>query len=377
MTLWKLKRKPACLSIAVLMIALSANLHAQTILGTWQGMLPLQQPQRIVLKIAKTEDGSLRGTLTFIDRTATGNPVPKIVYTAPDLSFELGGISYRGKMSDDGKLISGTWTLGTPTGNQTFPATLALSTPETMWTGPAPLPPMAATADPAFEVATIKPSQPGGGGVIYSLQTRRFQGANLSATELIKIAYNVRGKQVDGGPSWKADEKFDVVADPDMAGQPSPEQVRAMVRKLLEERFGLKVHMSQREFSVFALTVETSPPKLTKSDPAGNTFMTLYTRQAADGQLSMQFANATMVDFVGLMMNFVQSHMIVDETGLKGRYDFAMTMPTSALHEGTGLEDDPDTVYAKAVQQLGMKFVPKKLPMPIIVIDHLDRPTAN
>ena len=162
-----------------------------------------------------------------------------------------------------------------------------------------------------------------------------------------------------------------------MPGQPSPEQIRNMVRKLLEERFGLKAHMSEREFSVFALTVEKSPPKLMKSDPEGGNFMRVYGKQGADGQLTMQFANTTMVDFVGLMMNFVQSHMIVDETGLKGRYDFGMTMPASAVHQGTGLEDDPDTVYAHAVQQLGMQFVLKKKPMPVVVVDHLDRPSAN
>ena len=368
------ERKWACLFVAGLMIALSVRLHAQTILGTWQGTVPIEQAQRVVLNIAKAEDGSLRGTLTFIDRGATGAPILTVNYTAPELSLEIANISYRGKLNADGKSIVGTWTRG----GQPFPLTLVLTTPETLWTyaGPAPLLPMASTTDPAFEVATIKPSKPESGGVMFTLRTRKFQAANVSAKELLKIAYNVRGRQVDGGPAWIEDTKFDVMAEPNSPGLPSEEQVRTMVRKLLEERFGLKAHLSQREFPVYALTVEKSPPKMTKSDPTAHGSMSIYTKQEVDGELPMQFAYTTMEDFAGLMMNFIQSHQIVDETGLKGQYDFMMTLPTSALGK-QGPEDDPDPAFVRAIQPLGLKFVVKKEPLKVVVVDHLDGPSAN
>ena len=336
------------------------------------------QAQRIVLKIAKTEDGSLRGTLTLVDRSAAGNPVLTLSYTAPDFSFELGGISYRGKMSEDGKSIAGTWTLGTPTCTQTFPATLALTTPDTVWTfsGPAPLPPMAATADPAFEVATIKPSNPEGGPVLFNLRVRKFQASNVSAAEMIKIAYNIRGRQVDGGPAWIQDKKFDVVAEPDTPGLPSEEQVRTMVRKLLEERFGLKTHLSEREFTVYAMTVDKSPAKLTKSDPTTKGSMSIYGKPTEDGEISMQFVYTTMMDFAALMMNYIQSHHIVDETGLQGQYDFKMTLPMTALNK-QGPEYDPNPAFVHAIQPLGLKFVLKKESLKMIVVDHLDAPSPN
>jgi uncharacterized protein (TIGR03435 family) len=354
------------------MIAFSTVLDAQTILGTWQGTAPLGSPQRIVVKITKTADGTLRGTITLIDRSAIANPVPTVNYTAPDLSLELGGISYRGKLSADGKSIDGTWTVGT----QISPVTLVLTTPDTVWAyaGPAPIP-MAATADPSFEVATIKPSPPGGGGVMFNLRVRKFQARNVSAKELIKIAYNVRGRQVIGGPTWIEDTKFDVEAEPDTSGVPSEEQTRTMVRKLVEERFGLKKHLEQREFQVFAMTVEKSSAKLMKSDSA-NDFMNIYSKQGADGDIALQFVNTTMVEFAGLMMNFIQSHQIVDETGLTGRYDFAVIVPANALR-AAGPEDDPDSAYTHAIQPLGLKFVLKKEPLKVIMVDHLDSPSPN
>ena len=371
----KVTGKRASVFTAGVMMALASALDAQAILGTWQGTAPLGGPQRIVVKITKTEEDSLRGTLTLVDRNATANPIPSVKYTAPDLTLELGNISYHGKLNADGKSIEGTWALGT----QTSPVTLDLTTPETVWTyaGPAPLPPMAATADPAFEVATIKPSPPAGGGVMFTLRARKFQAKNCSAKELIKIAYNVRGRQVIGGPGWIEDTKFDVEAEPDIPGVPSEEQTRTMVRKLVEERFGLKAHMEQREFQVYAMVVDKNSAKLVKSDATANDSMNVYSKQGADGDIALQFVNTSMVDFAGLMMNFIQTHQIVDETGLTGMYDFTISFPASALRPPQGPEDVPDPAFVQAIQPLGLKFVLKKQPLKVVLVDHLDSPSAN
>jgi uncharacterized protein (TIGR03435 family) len=83
-----------------------------------------------------------------------------------------------------------------------------------------------------------------------------------------------------------------------------------------------------------------------------------------------------MVEFAALMMNTIQSHQIVDETGLKGQYDFALKMPMTALR-AQGPDDVPDPAYEHAIQPLGLKFVLKKEPLKVIVVDHLDKPSAN
>src|ERR1700722_7720604 len=95
-----------------------------------------------------------------------------IAYRAPNLTAAVSDITFRGKLSADGKSIAGTWTQA----NQSFPVSFALATPETLWTysGASTMPTMSATTDPSFEVATIKPSAHDANWG-YSWQTRVFQ----------------------------------------------------------------------------------------------------------------------------------------------------------------------------------------------------------
>jgi hypothetical protein len=82
-------------------------LHGQTITGTWQGTLPSRESQRVVLKFPKPDNnGSLRGSLTFIDRGPSGIPLLSLTFSPPDLSVTVADISYRGKLSADGKSIT-------------------------------------------------------------------------------------------------------------------------------------------------------------------------------------------------------------------------------------------------------------------------------
>ena len=105
---------------------------------------------------------------------------------------------------------------------------------------------MAADADPSYEVATIKPATADEQHPIFNLRAHKFNATGTSAKELIKVAWNIRGRQVIGGPPWLEDKKFDIVAEPDTPGLPSEEQSRLMVRKLLTERFHLLAHTDQQ-----------------------------------------------------------------------------------------------------------------------------------
>jgi Protein of unknown function (DUF3738) len=210
--------RPALLCLASLAVALGNSLYAQTITGMWQGTVPTPEKQRIVLKIANADNGQLHGILYRIDMSAEGIILSAVSFQAPNVSVEetFLNISYTGKLSADGKLISGTWTQD----KQTYPVIFVLATPETVWKhegGPVPLVPMAGTADPAFEVATIKPSPSDAKGPNYGVRTRQFTARGASVKELIKFAYRVRGRQVPSGPAWMDEIKFDIDAVPDAA----------------------------------------------------------------------------------------------------------------------------------------------------------------
>jgi uncharacterized protein (TIGR03435 family) len=354
------------------MISLSAVAvaYAQSIAGIWQGTLPVGQSPRIVLRIADAGNGALRGSVIFIDRSADAVPLLSTTYRAPNLTAAIFDITFRGKLSADGKSIVGTWTQR----NQSFPVSFAVATPETLWTysGPSTMPTMSATADPSFEVATIKPSAHDANWGI-SRGTRLFQARGNTIADLIQFAYRVRRRQIDGGPSWMNELRFDVTGEPDAPGLPSRDQERLMLRKLLAQRFGFRVHIVQKDFPVYALLVDKSPPKINVSAPSVNNIL-ISPRELEDGTTAVQFSHTTMPEFTEFLMGFIQDRQIVDETGLKGRFDFTVMIPTSS--QG-GNDIEKATAFLLGVKPLGFKLEPKKEPLEVIVIDNIDKPTAN
>ena len=158
----------------------STDNAAQGIAGTWQGTLRTGRDLRTVLKITKADGGAWKAVFYSIDQAGPGFPANTVTLQGSaleDTFLELGG-SYEGKLSADGQSIAGTWTQGQP-----LPLVLHAQPPETAWTIPAPPPPqkpMAADADPSFEVATIKPNKPGAQGDALFDWPLRFSAFNTS-----------------------------------------------------------------------------------------------------------------------------------------------------------------------------------------------------
>jgi uncharacterized protein (TIGR03435 family) len=376
MTAHRLIRKTVFVPLAGCVFSISSVLYGQTITGTWQGTLPANDPQRVILKISKAGDNaSLHGSIIFIDRGPSGPPLLSVTFVAPDLNFVVADIAYRGKLSADGKSIAGVWTQR----NQSYPLTLALATPDTAWSyrGPASAPPMAATADPTFDVATIKPSQANKETQL-GFKGEQFASQNTTVVDLLRFAYNVRDRQLDGGPSWMHEDKFDVAAKSDTPGLPSRLQQRSMVRKLLADRFGLKVRTVQRQFPVYALTVVENTPKITADEATGYDHGYVNVTDQKDGKTAVQFTHFTMPEFADALMNFIQDRQIVDETGLQGRFNFALLIPTDTAYGRQGPDEmDRPTAYFGSVRPLGLNLIRKNSPLQVIVVDHLDKPSAN
>ena len=129
--------------------------------GTWQGTLHAGRDLRTVIKIAKADGGGYKAVFYSIDQGGDGLPVSKITVEGVTVKMTLTAIcgTYEGKLSTDGKTITGNWSQGP----NPLPFILTRATLETEWTIPPPqpqLPPMAANADPSIEVATIKPTKP-------------------------------------------------------------------------------------------------------------------------------------------------------------------------------------------------------------------------
>src|ERR1035441_1668114 len=119
----------------------------------------------------------------------------------------------------------------------------------------------AAPASPAFEVATIEPSNPitarsDRGGI--TVDPGRMSARRVSLKELVFEAYNVPYYQISGGPSGLYAKKSDI----DARAEPpaTRDQMRLMLRTLLAGRFKLAIHRESKEMRVYALTVAKNGP---------------------------------------------------------------------------------------------------------------------
>jgi len=353
---------------------------AQSIAGTWQGTLQNSRANRVVLKISISQGKTLKVDSYNLDNGAMRIPLENVTFDGSTLKAPLTGFSgsYVGKMSADGNSIVGFWKL--QENSRPVALTFRRATPDTLWTIPPTgtgLPPMAKDAHPGFEVATIKPTAPG--QEIKYLAGLRIQGRHLtvksiSLSGLIQRAYKLQARQILGAPDWANSAHFDIEGVPDTPGQPSIDQQLEMYQKLLATRFKLSFHRSTMEFPVYALVPERNGPNLTNSSGDPNESERLIMRQGADGSLIVNFLNTSMPQLAHVLMEVITDLQVVDQTDLKGRYDFTLTFsesPSSADSSGS-----PD-IYQAVQEQLGLKLERAKAPVEVIVIDHAERPSEN
>jgi uncharacterized protein (TIGR03435 family) len=338
-----------------------------------------------VVKISKADDGGYKAVFYSIDQGGDGLPVSKITLEGATVKMSLPmiGGTYEGKLSGDGKTITGTWTQGPP-----LPLNLTRATPETEWTIPPPtpkLPLMDANANPSFEVATIKPSAPSQPGKGFGFRGDRFTTRNTNLNDLIAFAYGLHAKQIVDAPAWFGTDLYDIEGKPDTEGRPNQKQMQTMVQKLLADRCKLTFHHDKRELSVYVISVASGGPKMTKSTFAPNDPSAFFFRALGD----LTVRNQTMKDFATWMQSGVMDKPVVDQTGLTDRYDFQLkwTPDESQFGQfrGTGAvvpppPDDPKappSLYTAIQEQIGLKMGPSKLPDDVIVIDHVEKPSAN
>ncbi len=352
--------------------------------GTWQGMMKVPgHDLRTVMKITKGDGGALKTTIYSIDQGGQPIPITTTVLTGTVLKLSIvsAGVSYEGKLNAEGTAMTGTFTQG----GQAIPLDFAKVTEAASWTIPEAKPkvlPMPADAKPVFEVATIKPSKPDTPGKGFLVDGRSFKTTNTTLVDLLTFAYSVQQKQIIGGPAWTTDEKYDLLAQPDIDGQPNQEQLRGMVKKLLEERFALKMHTEKKELPAFALTVAKGGEKMAKSDGDPKGLPGLFFQ----GLGILTVRNASMQNFANLMQSAVLDRPVVDKTGLTGRYDFMLKWaPDDSQFGGMGIKYQPPTDAAnappdlfKAVQeQMGVRLDAVKTQVEVLVLDHVEKPSNN
>jgi len=224
---------------------------------------------------------------------------------------------------------------------------------------------------PAFDAASIRPAA---GGVRTEIGTTpgSLTIRNQSLQFLICWAYDTPPFQIIG-PAWLTENRFDVVAK---AEGGDDTRLRLMLRTLLAERFGLKTHPEQREMQIYALTLAKGGPKFKEATDDGPP---VFDR----GGPTMLTAHRVTMRDLATQISDPLKRPVIDETGLKGRYEIRIDVSGYMLDQGNGGDSGPppdlmSLLFKGLQEQLGVKLESKKENVDLLVVDHVEKtPTDN
>jgi len=252
-----------------------------------------------------------------------------------------------------------------------------------LWVGQAAVPNPVQASGPAFEVATIKPVEPDAkaGRFIVMQGNNRFVAKHYTVKLMIAAAYDLNPKTVLGGPAWMDSDPYDITALTPGTVRPTRDEQMAMLRGLLADRFKLTFHREPREYSIYLLEEAKGGEKLKPSASAADDPPALISTVYPDHML-LPARNATMAEFTSLLQRAVLDRPVVDKTGLAGRYDFDLTWAPDETQFGGGVPvpsaDAPAAPFFTAIeQQLGLKLEATRGPVNALIVDGVERPSAN
>lgn len=237
-----------------------------------------------------------------------------------------------------------------------------------------------APARPSFDVASIKVNTIDGPNDQVPVRSGdRVTMRNETVDSIVRYAYNITGVwQLSGNltlPGSEASQWFDIAAT--APGSPSDGELRLMFQSLLEDRFRLKVHYETREITGYDLLVAKGGAKLVASSPDSKVASILRSHGVLwlPGKEQMRFLGraATITEVAGMIGRAMQAP-VRDRTGLAGTFD--IDFPFS-LNE-TQMQVGGAPFLTTAIQdELGLRLEKNKTTLDVLVIDHVERPTAN
>jgi uncharacterized protein (TIGR03435 family) len=228
-----------------------------------------------------------------------------------------------------------------------------------------------------FDVASVKVNQTRG-GTTRRIEAQTLTYLNIPLWEFMQMAYDVRRYQIVA-PDWVLNiatrDRYDIVA---RASAPASErELRAMLGPLLRQRFHLESHRETRVLPVYLLVVDKGGPKFKEGDGGESS-------AGPDGAGGVRYTNQPMAALAGLLSGMPSTgRPVLDRTGLTGRYTFSVNLfdvpAGSAPADQKSAEFKSDTPAFTALrEQLGLKLVPDRASIEMLVVDHVDRvPTAD
>lgn len=253
------------------------------------------------------------------------------------------------------------------------------------------------TDKPAFEVASVKPSDPNPSNRMFigmNADTGTVHYTNITLKDCIRAAWRVRDFQVQG-PDWINTARFEIIAK--LPAGASVEQIPEMMQSLLAERFGLTLQHGTKEQSVYALIVGRNGPNLQPA--AMTTDSQPETALGPDGRprpaimigfptsgVAIHAPAASLAAMAETISRFTE-RPVVDMTGLEGQYQFELNFepetmgnmldPRAAAAGPKATLDSAPSMF-DAVQKYGLKIEARKTQIELLTVTHAEKtPTEN
>ena len=231
-----------------------------------------------------------------------------------------------------------------------------------------------------FDVASIRLSDPKAtNGMIKPLpEGHGYTAQNIPLKLIFSLMYRVPMRQISGGPEWFNGDRYDIEARAD--GTYSVDDLHVMFQNLLEDRFNLKFHKDVREGNVYALSIDPAGLKMKPNDTPQDYNIPINPSGMGDftgKRVPMPY----LCWFLGQQVQR-DERPVIDETGLKGDYDFRLhflpDLPPEIPRDNLPAELlERPSLFDALRDQLGLKLVAQKGPVEHYVIDRLERPSAN
>jgi uncharacterized protein (TIGR03435 family) len=235
------------------------------------------------------------------------------------------------------------------------------------------IPALSQTQAPAkklvFEVASVKPTPPDRQNQLHTEHCQnggRFAVAGTPVMWSLSYAFGLKDFLIVGAPEWLS--AFESAYD--MEGKPprpvNDQECREMVRSLFIDRFKLVAHREMRESSVYLLTVGRGGAKLREGGGVrlngGVQIGALGTPEWPDG-----WTMSALADY----LSYFAGRPVVDRTGLSGTYGITLDFSREDA------DHDRPSIFTAVQEQLGLKLDSGNAPVEVLVIDSVQKPSAN
>ena len=283
----------------------------------------------------------------------------------------------------------------------------------------APAAPAAQTKPaPGFDVVSIKRIATRDGrprGVVLTESGRLLAPAS-TAKELIGAAYGVEANQVDGGPPWIGRDPFEIEARAPADAKVDAAMLRLMLRRMLEERFGLVAHAARQPRPVYRLGMQRSdrrlgdrlrrsgpecgeptmpaarfggrgaaPPPPPPPPPGAKAAIVLSRLAFRCGTVLFpghwSIRGLSIPLFALVLEQQAVDRPIVDDTRLTGDFDIDLTFTpetvATASPDQPPIETNAPTLFTALRDQLGLKLEAARLPIDVVIVDRLRAPSEN